>query len=347
MSTINVHGLSIPAKWRHGGRTITRPATGLGCSVIGGASIVRDPNLGGYRMFLFFDPPGHGQSFCRSLDQVGPGHWSFPVPVEFTNPEVLPGTTHKPWIVQDAHRPNEAALIDGRYCLLSVGIEPNKYVHRAWANSLAGPWTWEPDALIGRGGPGSFDEKHVDAVSGFYFPQRREILYFYMGYPQQAQARTVSPYGSASAAAVEHLDKPGIVKLGEVLPPCQQKGHWAAGWVGGMQLIPGTNYRWVGLYNASPTAPDPANKEIWTEEPPPSLGGFAVCDEEFPTRNWRWMPEPIEWMKDVPPEARANGEEGNFWRHHILVLPGGGVAMFYSAGHYGKEQSYMKFSVQP
>ena len=344
MPDIFLPKFALPARWIHGGTVLTRPGSGIGSHVIGDPCIVRDPAVGGYRMFLFLYPPGHGQSICRSLSDVGPGQWSAPVPLEFTNPEVIPDGTHKPYIVQDAHRPNEAAKIDGRYCLVSVGMGQSKYIHQAWASSLAGPWTWEKQPLILGGGPGRFDEKHADAVSAFYFPHRGEILYCYMGYPRQPQPRAVSPFGNAQGAAIAREGQPGVVKLGPVLPPCQKNGHWASGWVGGMQILPGLKSRWVGLINASPTAPDPANTAVSAEEPPPSLGGFAVCDEEFPVDGWRWCDAPLERMEDIPATARATGEGGNLWRHHILILPDGGVAMFYNAGHYGQEQLYVKFA---
>ncbi len=244
----------------------------------------------------------------------------------------------------DPHRPNMAAKINGRYCLLVVTERGQKYVQRAWSEKLAGPWEFDLEAIIPPGGDGDFDQKHTDAVTGYYFPERDEILYFYMGYPHKAQSRAISPYGSAQAVATQKTGEKTATKWGVILEPCQQAGHWASGWVGGLQILPGVEHRWIAVVNASPTAPDPGQKEIWTEEPPPSLGGFAWCDEEWPVKNWQFSPTPIEWIQDVPAEALAVGEGYNLWRQFIHLLPDGRAALFYNSGFYGREQLYVKIS---
>ena len=217
-------------------------------------------------------------------------------------------------------------------------------MQRASSPTLAGPWTLEPEACIPPGDAGAFDEQHVDAVSGYYFPERETFLYFYMGYPAQAQPRKISPYGSAQAAAVQRVGELQATKVGIILPPCPHPGHWASGWVGGLQLLPGQAHRWIAVLNASPTAPDPTDTASFREEPPPSLGGFASCDEEWPVADWHWYPEPIEWLESLPPEAVQAGEGYNFWRQHLLALPDGTLALFYNSGYYGQEQMYLKTS---
>ena len=102
-------------------------------------------------------------------------------------------------------------------------------------------------------------------------------------------------------------------------------------------------HRWIGLANASPTAPNPADGARSREEPPPRLAGFAVCDEEYPTSGWRWRDEPIEWVEDLPPAAIASGEGVNMWRQNIVILEDGRVALFYNSGPYGQEQLYMQW----
>ncbi len=342
---MNHPSLTIPTRFTHGGLIIPRTASGDGSEVVGDPCIVHDEAIGGYRMFLFFAPPGHGQAICRSKTAVGPGQWELAGPLVFTNPAAATdGTTHKPYVVQEAHRPNHPALIKGRYCLVSVGHTPggtHKYIHRAWATALAGPWMWEAEPLIPVGGPADFDGKHTDAVSGFYFPERDEIVYYYMGYPLTAQPRIHSPFGNAQGVAVQKTGAPHVVRHGEYLAPSPRAGHWASGWLGGMQLLPGRTHRWIGLLNASPTAPDPGLRASWTEEPAPSLGGFAWCDEEFPIANWHFADRPIAWLDELPAEALANGEGTNLWRHHLLLLPDGRQAIFYNSGYYGKEQLYM------
>jgi len=38
------------------------------------------------------------------------------------------------------------------------------------------------------------------------------------------------------------------------------------------------------------------------------------------------------------------GEGVNLWRHHVLCLPNGRMALYYNSGTYGKEQLYMKMA---
>ena len=336
--------IEIPLSWTRRGLVLPRPDSGIGSHVMGDPCIVWDDTIPGWRMVLFAAPPGHGQAICRTADDVGPGCWEFIGPLVFTNPgDLLGGGTHKPFVVMEASWPNRAARIDGRYCLVTVSsVSGHKLVQQAWAEHLAGPWTAEPRPLIDLGDEASFDAKHVDAVSGYYFPERGELLYFYMGYPQQPQARAISPFGSAQGVAVQQVGQKQARKLGVILQPCQERGHWASGWVGGLQLLPGRRHRWVGIINASPTAPDPSDRADSREEPPPSLGGFAVCDEQFPVSGWCWQPQPIEWTNVIPADAIATGEGVNFWRQHILVLPGDRLALFYNSGPYGREQMYLK-----
>jgi len=334
---------SIPHRWTRSGLILPRQVDEKVCSVSGDPCIVWDEDIQGWRMVLFYSPPGHGQAVCLNREDLGPGNWKLEGPLPVTNMEVVTdGWMHKPFLVLDPHRPNYAAKINGRYCLLVVSGHRPKQVQRAWSDKLAGPWTFEPGPLIPTGPAGFFDEKHTDAVTGFYFPEREEFIYYYMGYPKAAQPRKISPYGSAQGVATQKLGEKHVTKHGIVLPPCQQAGHWASGYLGGVQILPGDEHRWIAMVNASPTAPDPGKKEIWTEEPPPSLGGFAWCDEEWPVRGWHFYPEPIEWIEDIPQEALDNGEGYNLWRHFLHVLPDGRSAVFYNSGYYGQEQLYLK-----
>jgi hypothetical protein len=294
-------------------------------------------------MFLFFDPPGCGDSVCSDPMQVGPADWEAPRPLRFANSEALrSGGAHKPFVVQDPHRPNRAAKYGGRYCLLVVSWDNgHKVVQQAWAEKLAGPWVVDPDILIPLGAEGEFDEKHVDAVTGYYFADRDEWLYFYMGYPEQPQPREISPMGSSQAVAVRKSCENRVTKLGQILAPCQTEGHWASGWVGGCQLLPGRKHRWAALLNASPTAPFLGDTNVFRQEPPPSLGGFAYTDADWPISGWQFEGEPLEWIEAVPQAALDNGEGFNLWRHNLLALPGDSAAIFYNSGYYGKEQLYM------
>jgi hypothetical protein len=336
---------SIPSAWSRAGLVIPRDHSSKSGSVAGDPCIVWDDDIPGWRMVLFYEPGGHAQAVCGSRDSVGPGAWVFAGPIPFANPQELFGYTHKPFIIMDAWRPNHAARIDDRYWLLTVSVRAgHKVVQRAYTERLCGPWTIEHGALIDLGAAADFDAKHVDAVTGFYFPEREETLYFYMGYPLERQDRSVSPFGSAQAVAAQGRGESCVRKLGAILPPCQHPGHWAGGWVGGMQLLPGADHRWIAIVNASPTPPDPMDPAVSREEPPPSLGGFAYCNEPWPIKGWHWCPEPIEWMDQIPATAIETGEGVNLWRHHILCLPDGTLALFYNSGSYGTEQIYGKIS---
>lgn len=353
------HRIDIPPSWRRGGLVLQGEDNGWGGFVVGDPCIVRDEeNDGVWRMFLFALPPGHWQATCGG-DPADPSAWRSVGPLCFTNPEILDDTMiFKPFVVLDAARPGYAARFDGLYALLLGTGHHAKVVRRAWSSSLAGPWTIEPGILIDRGSGPDFDAKHVDAASAWLFADRNEILYFYMGYPMQPQGHPVSPLGSGQGAAVEDvpsaiarshatmhsrpLEAPALRKLGCVLRPSERRGHWASGWVGGLQLLCGSRHRWLGLVNASPCAPREDDTDLSREEPPPSLGGFAVCDEEFPVSGWHWCDAPLEWPRDVPDDARSQGEIVNFWRHHAVVLDDGRVVLFYNAGDYFHEKLFLK-----
>ena len=114
----------IPRVWRRSGLIIQRSPGGPGSNVVGDPCVVRDDDIDGWRMFLFFDPPGCGHAVCPQGLDPGPGHWKLEGPLPFTNPQDLTGgSTHKPYVVMDAHRPNHAAKINGRYRLLTVSCQ--------------------------------------------------------------------------------------------------------------------------------------------------------------------------------------------------------------------------------
>ena len=336
--------LVIPKVWVRNGLVLPRQHDAAGVS--GDPCIVWDEAAKLWRMVLFYEPPGHAQAVCSKLDADGRGEWKLEGPLPVTNPEVV-GEFHKPFLVMDPCTANKAALIQGRYCLLVVTKAAHKSIYRAWSEKLAGPWTFDPIPILTPGGERDFDGKHVDAVTGYYFAERQEFLYFYMGYPQEPQPGRISPYGSAQAVAVQKLGEKTATKLGIILAPSPQPGHWASGWVGGLQLLPGVDHRWLAVLNASPTAPDRGNKAVWNEEPPPSLGGFAWCDEEWPVSGWHFYPAPIEWIKDIPKSAIDSGEGYNLWRQFIHILPDGRAVLFYNSGYYGREQLYAKIGIGP
>jgi hypothetical protein len=169
-----------PTSWSRLGLQLPRHQHGLGSEVVGDPAIVWDPELPGWRMFLFFAPPGHGEAICRTTDPTSlPTTWSTPQPLQFTNPgDLMGGSTHKPVVIVEAEAPNQAARIAGRYWLLSISFSgAHKVAQRAWATSLSGPWTVEPGPLIDLGSADAFDGKHVDAINALWFPDRGQVLY--------------------------------------------------------------------------------------------------------------------------------------------------------------------------
>ena len=88
-----------------------------------------------------------------------------------------------------------------------------------------------------------------------------------MGYPKARAAPHHQSLRFGQAVATQKLGEPRAVKCGTILEPCQEPGHWASGWVGGLQILPGVEHRWIALLNASPTAPDLGKAAAWTEEP--------------------------------------------------------------------------------
>src|SRR5262249_1079954 len=184
-------GFVIPTAWTRRGVVLERQRSEKG--VCGDPCIVWDQAISGWRMVLFYDPPGHAQAICTNRDDLGPGHWKLEGPLPVTNPKAV-GGFHKPFFVMDPDHPNQAANRDGHYWLLVVSFKDgHKQVQRAWADKLAGPWTFEPQPIIPPGTDNDFDARHTDAVTGYYFPERKEFLYFFMGYPRKAQTRKISP----------------------------------------------------------------------------------------------------------------------------------------------------------
>lgn len=340
------------ASWNRDGLVLARSSTGNGAEVVGDPCVVWDPEINAWRMVLFYDPPGHGTSI--SFDpEAAPGSWSEPNPLAFTNPERLPtgGGTQKPFIVTDAHEPNRASMVDGKYWLVTVSYTGNareKRVQRAWSTSLFGPWTIESGDLIPRGSGDAFDANHVDAVSGYWSETDQRFIYYYMGYPLAPQPWTHSPYGNAIGVVTQRLGE-APVSHGVMLAPSDVSGHWASGYLGGFQLLDGTHpaisplsdgHRWVAVLNASPTPPS-RDGGLTSEEPDPSLGGLAFSDDDDPTKGWRLADQPFEWIEDIPQAAIESGEGVNLWRQHLLVTAGP-TRLLYNSGLYGHEQMYSK-----
>ena len=77
-------------------------------------------------------------------------------------------------------------------------------------------------------------------------------------------------------------------------------------------------------------------------EPAPSLGGWAHTPEDWPVQGWHVSDRPIEWIEDIPREARQSGEAVNLWRHHVVIVPDGTMYLFYNSGPYGQERMFVR-----
>src|SRR5262249_6442495 len=68
---------TIPTTWTRQGLVLPRQGDpdGSGWGVSGDPCIVWDPDIRGWRMVLFHDPPGHAQAVCMNPDNLGPGQW--------------------------------------------------------------------------------------------------------------------------------------------------------------------------------------------------------------------------------------------------------------------------------
>jgi hypothetical protein len=332
-----------PERWERLGALFGSTPLTKQLEVIGDPCVVWDEHEQHWHMVLFVQPGGHAQAVCAPQDLDKPHGWRFLGALSFSNPEALRGGTHKPFIVMNAHAPHEPAHVGGRFQLVSVGMsDGQKYLQAASSESLAGPWEVEEDPLLLPGAVGDFDGLHLDAVSAFHFPERQATLYYYMGYPRASQTHLSSPFGSALGAAVRRDGEKAAVKLGVVLAPTAEPNHWASGWVGGLQLLPGGTRRWIGLVNASPTAPRREDSSLWAEEPPPSLGGFVYTDAEWPVTGWQWFSEPIERIEDLPQSALKRGEGVNLWRHHLFMPTENHALLLYNSGPYGHERLFAR-----
>jgi hypothetical protein len=342
----------LPDRWEHLGMVMERSgAGGYDSSVTGDPCIVWDERRARYHMFYFGQKHVNGtehncnaHAVSASADEVGPGEWQKLGVLEYRNPGDLCGETHKPWILMDPYRPNRAVLLDDEYRLFTVSFRGrNKVIQVASSRSLEGPWTVRPEPVVDIGGEGDFDGYHADAVTAYWFEQRKCILLLYKGYPRTPQPdQPHSPYGSCSAAAVLDPVTMEVQKLGKIQKPSAKKGSWAAGWCGAMQLLRCSGGGWYALMTASSAPPAPVEEEPEMREPAPSLGGWSHTPQEWPVGGWVIQDRPITYLEQLPETARASGETTNLWRHHILVHGESDYYLFYNSGSYGQERMYVR-----
>src|SRR6267154_2354423 len=66
-------GLTMPSTWTRQGVVLQRSKADKGVS--GDPCIVWDEAIKGWRMVLFYDPPGHAQAICTNRNDLGQGQW--------------------------------------------------------------------------------------------------------------------------------------------------------------------------------------------------------------------------------------------------------------------------------
>ena len=340
----------ITAQWKIDPRCVLArgPSNSFDSNVVGDPCIVWDDAINSWRMFYFAagrDTSGScattGIAKSRSAEEIGPGDWEKLGPIEFVNPEVLmnPRGHHKFWIILNPYEYNTPARIEGKYWAVFTVSTPEKHLQVAFTKRLSGPWTvrekpiLSPDANF-------LDGKHCDTPTAYWFENKKTVAVFYKGYPKYTQEKTQpgSPFGSGTILAYWHPDDTLAKKVGVLQRPGQNEA-WNQGWMSTpMIFYDKDNEQWYGLINGSPTAPlDDSHRE-----PAPSLGGWVVCKGKELHNIWRpdTLNSPFKYPDDLTEKEREAGLGVNFWRHHLLVTPGGQARIFFNSGAYGKEQMY-------
>lgn len=340
-------------KWRIDPRCVLPrgPKGDFDSRVVGDPCIVWDEEASCWRMFYFASPgigadgKPHGRiagmALSRSAEEIGPGDWRKAGPARVANPfeEIVKYNGHKFWVVLDPLAANRAARIDGRYWGLFI-VGRYKHVYAAWTKSLAGPWTVIEKPILSPGREhGAVDGRHCDTPTAYWMADRGQVLIFYKAYPREAQPEQPgAPFGSSTVVAWWRPSEPVARKADRVMAP-GRNDDWNRGWVGGFQLLRDARLGvWYALLNGSPTAPaDDSHRE-----PAPSLGGWAVCQGEHPGGEWAAdnSVSPFRKSEDLSDAETKAGLGVNFWRHHLLVTPGGRARIFFNSGPYGTEQMY-------
>lgn len=345
---------SIPFEWNRLGKIIPRGGEeDFDSDVTGDPCIVWDEERSCYHMFYFAQHKEYGVEINRNGHAVVDNpieenihSWKKLGPVRFSeNGKEMDINTHKPWILMDAYVPNKAVKWNGHYWIFTATIKDGvKFIQAAYSDSLDGPWEIDPSLDILPGKENAPDGYHAEVPTAFFFKKEKKILVFYMGYPLERQEYAKSPYGSSSMLAVIDTETKKIEKRGVILPPSSDPSNWSSGYIGGFQIFPATK-GWFALLNASPTSPCEVEKNKEMREPAPSLGGFAYTEESFPDKGWKVFPSPLEYIEDIPFDAKQNGEDVNMWRHHLLVLSEKDKAvLLYNSGNYGNEQMFGKIA---
>jgi hypothetical protein len=324
--------------------------------VVGDPCIVWDEEVSTWRMFYFasgYTPAGRrrvgtGMALSKSTEAISPGDWVKQDPVRVVDETAFmnPLGWHKWWIVMDPDTPNRAAKIDNQYwSVFTVTVksqasdESNKHLQVAFADCLSGPWQVRRQPILSPD-VDWFDGKHCDTPTAYWFEERNEVILFYKAYPKVRQdSQPSSPFGSGTVIARWLPTMAHAQKLRAIQRP-GTRDAWNQGWMSTPQVFfDPKKKQWYGLINGSPTAPvDESHRE-----PAPSLGGWVTCK----AGQWLdgdWEPDtlhsPFLFPEDLTDEEMEAGLGINFWRHHLLVTPGGQARIYFNSGKYGTEQMY-------
>jgi len=346
---------TLPMKWDRLNTILERGEEGAyDCHVIGDPCVVWDETLQKYRMFYFGQNHIEGkeinQSACavsKSATEVGPGDWEKIGLIKYTNPEIVGYDAHKAWVVIDAGHPNIPAKINGEYWIFQAVYRGghNKKIMVCKSKNLEGPWTIQEEYVLDLGGSGEFDEYNCDSPTAYWFKEKQKILIFYKGYPAKPQRdQPVSPLGSGLGAAEMSPGDKVAVKFGKILAPCVDSKHWASGWISTPNIFKAAKGGWYGFLNGAVNEPAPVEMEPAMREPAPSYGGWIYTPEEYPVKGWDYVQDrPVEWIDEIPEDARKEGEGTSFWKHNILVHPGNKkMYLYYHSGSYGHERLFGK-----
>jgi len=342
-----VHGNFMDIEWQIDRRCVLPRGQGqaFDSHVVGDPCILWDSDVNTWRMFYFASGEGGtrtGMALSRSAEAIAPGDWKKIGLVQFSNPEVIltPSNWHKWWVIMDAKRPNRAARINGKYWSMFVTSRGGKNIQVASSERLAGPWTVRKMPVLSPD-PEGIDGKHCDTVTGFWFEERKQVMVIYKAYPELSQEKDQpgAPFGSATVVGWWHPDDEKAQKGEPVLRPGQNLTDWNRGWCSGVQLLyDQATATWYGLTSGSPTPPEDDSHR----EPVPSLGGWVRIKGPQPDEDWEAANDigPFRMPKDLTEDEVKAGLGVNFWRHHLLVTPGGKARIFFNSGPYGKEQMY-------
>jgi len=87
-------GFSMPGAWTRRGVVLERQKDGKDFSVSGDPCIVWDEAIQGWRMVLFYDPPGHAQAVCLNREDIEPGQWKLEGPLPVADPQAVGSKRH-------------------------------------------------------------------------------------------------------------------------------------------------------------------------------------------------------------------------------------------------------------